>query len=256
MAIKNEKEGMHYIRQDGRRGAMATLKPRVLAAGFGAFFLIIAIVSWQFAQGLSGPWYLPDITRWVYSTYMIVAAVFLVGIAGLGLSIRSSFTRQIREVDARLGMAIQQSREPLPPPLPEAGSNMRDTVDRDIDELLESLSEVEASATREAQTMDANPDAGSYLGGEEDAVLASRRQRLLQRRKYLNRYLIGPGVTAATILGLSALMLPGADVFAQTYYHLNTALILGIGYSWVGVGWYVALTVYGLVGGGDGRRKR
>jgi hypothetical protein len=235
---------------------MATLKPRVLAAGFGAFFLIIAIVSWQFAQGLSGPWYLPDITRWVYSTYMIVAAVFLVGIAGLGLSIRSSFTRQIREVDARLGMAIQQSREPLPPPLPEAGSNMRDTVDRDIDELLESLSEVEASATREAQTMDANPDAGSYLGGEEDAVLASRRQRLLQRRKYLNRYLIGPGVTAATILGLSALMLPGADVFAQTYYHLNTALILGIGYSWVGVGWYVALTVYGLVGGGDGRRKR
>jgi len=256
MAIKNEKEGMHYIREDGRRGAMATLKPRVLAAGFGAFFLIIAIVSWQFAQGLPGPWYLPDITRWVYSTYMIVAAVFLVGIAGLGLSIRSSFTRQIREVDARLGMAIQQSREPLPPPLPEAGSNMRDTVDRDIDELLESLSEVEASATREAQTMDANPDAGSYLGGEEDAVLASRRQRLLQRRKYLNRYLIGPGVTAATILGLSALMLPGADVFAQTYYHLNTALILGIGYSWVGVGWYVALTVYGLVGGGDGRRKR
>ncbi len=235
---------------------MATLKPRVLAAGFGAFFLIIAIVSWQFAQGLPGPWYLPDITRWVYSTYMIVAAVFLVGIAGLGLSIRSSFTRQIREVDARLGMGIQQSREPLPPPLPEAGSNLRDTVDRDIDELLESLSEVEASATREAQTMDANPDAGSYLGGEEDAVLASRRQRLLQRRKYLNRYLIGPGVTAATILGLSALMLPGADVFAQTYYHLNTALILGIGYSWVGVGWYVALTVYGLVGGGDGRRKR
>jgi hypothetical protein len=235
---------------------MATLKPRVLAAGFGAFFLIIAIVSWQFAQGLSGPWYLPDITRWVYSTYMIVAAVFLVGIAGLGLSIRSSFTRQIREVDARLGMAIQRSREPLPPPLPESGSNMRDTVDRDIDELLESLSEVEASATREAQTMDANPDAGSYLGSEEDTVLASRRQRLLQRRKYLNRYLIGPGVTAATILGLSALMLPGADVFAQTYYHLNTALILGIGYSWVGVGWYVALTVYGLVGGGDGRRKR
>jgi len=256
MAIKNEKEGMHYIREDGRRGAMATLKPRVLAAGFGAFFLIIAIVSWQFAQGLPGPWYLPDITRWVYSTYMIVAAVFLVGIAGLGLSIRSSFTRQIREVDARLGMGIQQSREPLPPPLPEAGSNMRDTVDRDIDELLESLSEVEASATREAQTMDANPDAGSYLGGEEDAVLASRRQRLLQRRKYLNRYLIGPGVVAATILGLSALMLPGADVFAQNSYHLNTALILGIGYSWVGVGWYVALTVYGLVGGGDGRRKR
>lgn len=256
MAIKNEKEGTHYIRQDGRRGAMATLKPRVLAAGSGAFFLIIAIVSWQFAQGLPGPWYPPDITRWVYSTYMIVAAVFLVGMAGLGLSIRSSFTRQIRELDAQVGMGVQQSREPLPPPLPEAGSNLRDTVDRDIDELLESLSEVEASATREAQALDTHPDVGSYAGGDEDAALATKRKRLAQRRKYLPRYLIGPGVVAATILGLSGFMLPGADVFAQADHHLNTALILGIGYSWVGVGWYIALTVYGLVGGESRPRKR
>jgi hypothetical protein len=235
---------------------MATLKPRVLAAGFGGFFLIIAIVSWQFAQSLPGPWYLPDITRWVYSTYMIVAAVFLVGIAGLGLSIRSSFTRQVRDVDARLGMGIPQSREPLPPPLPEAGSNLRDTVDRDIDELLESLSEVEASATRDAQALDANQDVGSYAGSDDDSALAAKRQRLVARRKYLNRYLIGPGVVAATILGLSAMMLPGADVYAQTYFRLNTALILGIGYSWVGVGWYVALTVYGLVAGDGRSRKR
>jgi len=48
----------------------------------------------------------------------------------------------------------------------------------------------------------------------------------------------------------------GADAFAQTFHHLNTAVILGIGYSWIGVGWYIALTVYGLVGGGDGRRRR
>lgn len=247
---------MHYIRADGRRDAMAALKPRVLAAGFGAFFVIIAFASWQFASGLTGPWFLADFTRWVYSTYMIVAAVFLTGIAGLALSIRSSFTRQIQQLDARLGMAYQQSREPLPPPLPEAGSNLRDTVDRDIDELLESLSEVEASATREAQSLDANPDAGSYVGGDEDAALASRRQRLLARRKYLNRYLLGPGIVAAVILGFSGIMLPGADSFAQTFHHLNTALILGIGYSWIGVGWYIALTVYGLVGGGDGRRRR
>jgi hypothetical protein len=256
MTIKNEKEGMHYIRDENRRGAMATLKPRVLGAGFGAFFLIIAIVSWQFAQGLPGPWYLPDITRWVYSTYMIVAAVFLVGIAGLGLSIRSSFTRQIRDVDARLGMGIQQSREPLPPPLPEAGSNLKDTVDRDIDELLESLSEVEASATRDAQALDMNQDVGSYAGSDEDSALAAKRQRLVQRRKYLSRYLVGPGVTAAMILGLSGMMLQGADMFAQSAHRLNTALILGIGYSWIGVGWYIALTVYGLVGGGDSRRRR
>src|SRR5256885_6945040 len=75
------------------------LRPRVLAVGFGIYFAIIAIGSWQFAQSLPGPWYGADITRWVYTTYMLVAAIFLVGLAGLGLSIRASFSRQLREVD-------------------------------------------------------------------------------------------------------------------------------------------------------------
>ena len=86
---------------------MATLKPRVLAAGFGAFFAIIAIVSWQFAQGLPGPWFAADFTRWIYSTYMIVAAVFLMGIAGLGLSILSEMAVQAdhRVLTAKDGFA-------------------------------------------------------------------------------------------------------------------------------------------------------
>src|SRR5439155_1292339 len=130
------------------------LRPRVLAVGFGIYFAIIAIASWQFAQSLPGPWYDAPITRWVYTTYMLVAAIFLVGLAGLGLSIRSSFSRQLREVDTRLGSVVRQSsREALPPPLPETQPNTRDTVDRDIDELLESLSEVEATANRKALTV-------------------------------------------------------------------------------------------------------
>ena len=60
----------------------------------------------------------------------------------------------------------------------------------------------------------------------------------------------------AIILGISGVMLPGADDFAQTYYRLNTALILGIGYSWLGVGAYVAVAVAALVSGADERRKK
>ena len=71
------------------------LRPRVLAVGFGIYFAIIAIASWQFAQSLPGPWYDAPITRWVYTTYMLVAAIVLVGLAGLGLSI--SFARSIRD---------------------------------------------------------------------------------------------------------------------------------------------------------------
>src|SRR5437773_1334163 len=139
-----------------------------------------------------------------------------------------------------------------------AGFGIYFLVVRDIDELLESLSEVEATATREVQAMDSNPQSGSTsYGDEDDTKLGSRRQRLIARRKFLGRYLIGPGLVAGVILGISGMMLPGADGFAQYNHHFNTALILGIGYAWIGVGWYIALTVFALVGGRDsgGRKK-
>jgi len=231
------------------------VRPRVLAAGFGAYFVIIAFVAYQYAQGLPTPWYLADLTRWIYTTYMLVAAVFLVGVGGLALSIRSSFSRQIRELDARLGPMVRGAPpDALPPPLPETPA-VQDTVDQDIDELLESLSEVEATATREVQVMELEPNR-EMPTLEDDGGLAARRERLLHRRTFLGRYLIGPATVAALILGFSGMMLPGADGFAQTYHKLNTAFILGIGYSWVGVGWYVAVTVWALVGGRDeGRGK-
>src|SRR5207249_787835 len=81
-----------------------------------------------------------DITRWIYTTYMLVAAIFLVGLGGLALSIRRSFARQIRELEGRLQRGSSNpGYNALPPPLPETTSS-RDHVDRDIDELLESLS--------------------------------------------------------------------------------------------------------------------
>src|SRR5437660_9509912 len=85
------------------------LRPRVLAVGFGIYFAIIGIGSWQFAQSLPGPWYPADITRWVYTTYMLVAAIFLVGLAGLGLSIRASFSRQLRESQDRKSTRLNSS---------------------------------------------------------------------------------------------------------------------------------------------------
>ena len=223
-------------------------RPRALAAGFGAYFAIVGIVAWRYAQTLTTPWYPPDITRWIHTTFMLVAAIFLVGVGGLALSLRSSFARQIREIDARLGALVRgSSPDALPPPLPET-QELRDTVDRDIDELLESLNEVEATATREAQVTDSRVGSGRGSDVEgDDSGLGARRERLVQRRKFLGRYLFGPALVAAFILGLSGMMLPAADGFAQTNFQLNTTLILGIGYSWVGVGWYVAAAVYGLV---------
>lgn len=233
-----------------------TPRPRVLTAGFGIYFVVIAFIAWQFAQAQPTPWYAADISRWIYTTYMLVAAIFLVGVGGLGLSLRRSFGAQIREIEAGIASGSRGSMpSSLPPPLPES-SSAPDHVDRDIDELLESLSEVEATVQQEAEAMDLGAETTySRAGGMVDAEADARRDRLLRRRKFLGRYLMGPATVAAFILGLSGMMLPGVDVFAQTNFHLNTALILGIGYSWIGVGGYVAATVTALLSAREDRDR-
>src|SRR3989449_511593 len=236
------------------------MRPRTLAIIFGAFFAVVGYFAWTFAAALKPPgWFPASITRWIYTTYMLVAAIFLVGLGGLSLSIRRSFSRQIRELEGRLQRGSSNpGYDALPPPLPDTTSS-RDHVDRDIDELLESLSEVEASAARDARAMEMEPGGIPDVPTIEatDREIAVRRTRLIQRQRLLGRFVIGPAAASAFILGVSGMMLPGADGFAQSQFVLNAALILGISYSWIGIGAYVAATVAALVsrGGGKGKRK-
>jgi len=233
------------------------MRPRTLAIIFGVFFALVAYFAWTFAAGLPPPgWFPADITRWIYTTYMLVAAIFLIGLGGLALSIRRSFARQIRELGGRLQRGSSNPGfDAMPPPLPDTTTS-RDHVDRDIDELLESLSEVEASAARDARAMEMEPGGVHDVPTIEatDREIAVRRTRLIQRRKLLGRYITGPAAASALILGVSGMMLPGSDGFAQAQFVLNAALILGISYSWIGVGAYIAATVAALVSRGGGKR--
>src|SRR5207245_2911309 len=141
-----------------------SVRPRTLAIAFGIYFLVIAYFAWTFGKDQTDIWYPADITRWIYTTYMIVSAIFLVGLGGL------------------------------------------------------SANEV-----------------------------AARRARISARQKFLGRFVTGPGLAAATVLGISGIMLLGAEGFDQTNFQLNTQLILGIGYSWLGIGAYIATTIAALV---------
>src|SRR5947209_17777723 len=174
----------------GRVGG-ESMRPRTLAVIFGAFFAVVAYFAWTFAAALKPPgWFPKDITRWIYTTYMLVAAIFLVGLGGLALSIRRSFARQIRELEGKFarGWPNNPASDALPPPLPDTTSG-RDHVDRDIDELLESLSEVEATAARDARAMEMEPGGIPDVPTIEatDREIAVRKSRLVQRQKLLSR---------------------------------------------------------------------
>jgi hypothetical protein len=233
-----------------------SIRPRTLAAVFGVFFLAIAYFAWTFAHAQPTAWYGSDITRWIYTTYMLVSAIFLVGLGGMGVSIRRSFTKQIRQLEARLTRGSSGPMpDALPPPLPET-TTPKDHVDRDIDELLESLSEVEATARQESRTIEGEPEGvpGVPIVEATDREIAARKTRLSQRQKLLGGFVAGPGLVAAVVLGLSGIMLLGSDGFDQANFALNTAVILGIGYSWLGIGAYIAATVAALVSSKGGRK--
>src|SRR3972149_4656543 len=131
------------------------LRPRTLAGGFGAFFLVMAFGTWYFPSPPTTPWYGPDLSRWVYMAYLVAGTVLLAA-SGAVAVMRSQFLdRRIIELNEQIealggAQSLGLGRDDaLPPPLPE--EPVRDHVDRDIDDLLESLSEMETTAVQAAE---------------------------------------------------------------------------------------------------------
>lgn len=237
------------------------LRPRVLAGIFGAYFLIIALGAWLQASSLATPWYDADLSRWVYLAYLVAAAALLAG-SGLIAVVRTQYVAQrIAEVGEAIEAAGASHAEPasaevvseeLPPPLPE--EPMAAQADKDIDDLLESLSEMETSAQvaaeveavegpgpAEAEAMVAAPE------GKAAGSLVRKRERLKAMRKAILPFLAGPIAGSLVILGVSAAMLPGVEGMLQSYHRLNTAIVLGFAYGWAGLGAYFAAAVAGLL---------
>src|SRR3989442_10179052 len=96
------------------------MRPRTLSIIFGVFFAVVAYFSWTFAGAQTQTWFPVSITRWIYTTYMFVAAIFLIGLGGLALSILRSLARQIRELEGKIarGSPNNPPSDALPPPLP------------------------------------------------------------------------------------------------------------------------------------------
>ncbi|MGQ0796417.1 MAG: hypothetical protein ACT4OI_00920, partial [Methanobacteriota archaeon] len=80
------------------RDVRRILRPRTFAVLFAGYFGVIGVGSWIFASGLSFAWYGPDLARWVYATYFLGSAVFLLGLAVIGYVVQSAFDRRVRDV--------------------------------------------------------------------------------------------------------------------------------------------------------------
>ncbi len=238
-------------------------RPRTLSAIFGVYFLVMAIIAWYSGETL-GYHYTVDITRFTFTIYLVAGAVFLIGVllaAVLGarsLDARIEKLERTAEPDGEVVEEVvleEEATDAVPPPLEETAGPSGDHVDRDIDELLVSLQEME----QDAGTSDADEEVVTPSREELPASRATRSspvapssdsRRLAMLRKKRNGligYVVGPALASIGAIGISAAMLPGSDAFLQTYYQLNTSLLLGLGYSFVGVAAYVAASLLTLL---------
>ena len=140
-------------------------RPRTLAVLFGVYFLVMAVIA-AWAGASLGYHYTVDITRWTFTIYLLVGAIFLVGI-GLG----AAWTA--KTLDARIEklsgadasddevleeVVVEETvGDDVPPPLEDAPAPSGDHVDRDIDELLVSLQEMEQEAETVEETEPEEP---------------------------------------------------------------------------------------------------
>lgn len=231
-------------------------RPRSLALGFGAFFALLAVGAWYFAQGLTAPWYGPELSRWVYAFFLIAAAVILAGILILMGNRVHFLERRIVEVEERIPPGHHApAKQSDVPALFSGASGPHDPVDKDIDEILESLIEMEPPPPSEAvveqdvlatvATVEA--PAPERTRGEDIAKLVAKRERLQRRRNSVTAYLGGPAAVAAGVIALSAIFLPASEGMLQSLHQLNTTAILAMSYAWIGLAAYAIVAFVALM---------
>ena len=72
-------------------------------------------------------------------------------------------------------------------------------------------------------------------------------ERWKARRAAVGAYFVGPALLNIGIIGICAVVLPGADVFLQVHNRLGTAIFLGMADSFGGVALTTGLSVYPIL---------
>lgn len=246
------------------------LRPRVLSATFGIVFLLMAIIAYWFATGPGSSYkYTPDVTQWALAAYLFAGAALLAGVGVVAVGEMRSLDRRIEQAENEGGVetiveevvAMEEERNPdvesegLPPPLEEAPA-ASDHVDQDIDDLLVSLEEIETvTEETEQQAPSARPEPAAEPAPTRRVITETRRttstqlEALKRRRQAVPAFFAGPALTSVGIVAITAALLPGsgANGMLQSNYQLNTAALLGIGYSFGFAALFAVLAIFGML---------
>ncbi len=219
----------------------------VLAAIFGSYLAFVMFAAWSFASGLANPMYNPTVSRGTYAAYLVASSAFLVGLAVVAFLVQGAFDGRVRDVNRALGTlllgggAAFVSSDVIPPSL----RSKTDEGQSDLKEILETLGEAQTQEVLLVPSSTAAPEAKTMITLQR--ALLHRREELGRRQLTLMKFLPGPSAVAVAFIALSAAMLPATDAMLVTLHTINTTLILGLAYGWVGLAAYFAISMGGVV---------
>lgn len=213
---------------------------RGLSAGFAAYLLAAAFVTYFLSPTVS-QYVDPGATRWIWTAYLLLGTVALVGACLGALRRAAGIDARIEELEQEerwvLEAATARSRASLSsrsadPPAPS---------DRDVDRLLEELEQVGNSASVDPEPGEVDAaELGRVL--DEAAVRRERRgrevPRLRRARDAVAAAAAGPAVASLGVIGLFAALMPATDGLLLADLRLNAFFGL------FGVAWLVGLAGY------------
>jgi hypothetical protein len=241
------------IRMGSGRRAHLRHGAKILAIVFGVYFGFIMFTTWTFASRLEYPWYGPELSRWAYAANLIASAIFLAAVGILAFQVQLSFDLRIRELNRQLGSLFWDWGTSGSSELSESSSSHGESGEHDLDEILETVGESQTQEVHEV-LLESSIEAAEEDVPVEITLVSVAQPELLRRREslrrqatHLKKYLPGPMIVAAAFMGISAAMLPGTDALLKISHQMNTTIILGLAYSWVGLALYFATSVLGLI---------
>ncbi|MBI2867063.1 MAG: hypothetical protein HYX97_01855 [Chloroflexi bacterium] len=209
------------------RGTALKLRASDLAAIFEVFLLAVAVGSLKTALDLTQPWYNATASFWAYATTFVGSIVLLsvMAMAAVVLARPRAFEQILEASSAE---SVEKAAEPTTVP-----------AETEMDEILKFLKRAASSD---------NPERGRSAVGQTVEVSAVQAPgevapRLRRSRRVLTTF-VGPSITATVFAGISAAFLPSADGFLQTFFTLNTFMILTFAYGWVGLLAYSVSSIF------------
>jgi hypothetical protein len=227
------------------------LRPRILAAVFGGYVLLIAVIAAWFADGPGSAYrYTPGIIQWSFGVYSLLGGVFLFGMGLMAAAWARPWERARPAVEEERGPEPAEDPGWLPPPL-ESESLTGEVKDEDIDDLLSALGAMESTLEAEEglEVLEVVPPTKAVVKAAPrgKSAAASAVARSPTRFASVGAYFLGPALLNIGVMAVSVILLPGADAFLQTFNQFNTAVLLGIAYSYPGIALYTGLTLYALL---------